>query len=123
MPPLQPLRDALWWLSGPVDKWRLDAVRVAAIVAASWLVAVPLAGVLGRLAATRLGRALAVIGRGGLVSFVACVLLSVVGDAMAMTPPGATWPRLLAVDVWVMAALWLVADSWLRLQAGRAQAR
>ena len=122
VPPLQPLRDALWWLSGPVDKWRLDAVRVAAIVAASWLVAVPLAGVLGRLAATRLGRALAVIGRGGLVSFVACVLLSVVGDAMAMTPPGAGWPRLLAVDVWVMAALWLVADSWLRLQAGRTQA-
>ncbi|WP_246026585.1 OpgC domain-containing protein [Paracoccus luteus] len=114
------LADAMWHAVGSVDKWSLDWVRFAAIMAASWLVAVPLSGLFSWAAATGPGRALAVIGRGGLVSFVACVLLSVLGDAMAMTPPGAGWGRLLAVDLWVIAALWLVALVWLRIKARRA---
>lgn len=114
------LADVLWHAVGSVDKWSLDEMRLAAILAASWLVAVPLARPLAWVAATRLGRALAVIGRGGLVSFVACVLLSVLGDAMAANPPDAGIARRLAVDLWVIAALWLVAQLWLGWKARRA---
>lgn len=114
------LADVMWHAVGAVDKWSLDGMRLLAILAASWLVAVPLAPALARLADTRLGRALAVIGRGGLVSFVACVLLSVLGDAMVVNAPGGGMLRRLAVDLWVIAALWLTAHLWLGWKARRA---
>ena len=59
----------MWHAVGTVDKWSLDLVRYAAIMAASWLVAVPLAGPFAWMAATGPGRALATIGKGGLVAF------------------------------------------------------
>ena len=102
------ISDVLWGLVGPVDKWSLDGMRYVAILAASWLVAVPLARPLGWLAETPPGHALAVIGRGGLITFVACVLLSVLGDALMNTPGHTGWQRRLAVDIWTLAALWLV---------------
>lgn len=105
--------DALWRLVGSVDKWSLDSVRLIAIVAASWLVAVPFARPLGWVASTGAGRALAVIGRGGLFSFVACVLLSVLGDAMDLNPAGGGVPRRLAVDIWVICTLWFVSYLWM----------
>ena len=107
----------MWNVVGTVDKWPLDGARFAAIVAWAWMVAVPLSPLMQRLAATGLGRAAAIVGRGGLVAFVACVLLSVIGDAAATTPPGAYWPRLLAIDLWCTAVLWLISDLWLRLRA------
>lgn len=114
------LADQMWSAVGMVDKWSLDGMRLLAILAASWLVAVPLAAALARLAATGLGRALATIGRGGLVSFVACVLLSVLGDAMDLNPAEPSVLRRLAVDLWVIAALWLTAHLWLTRKARRA---
>ena len=102
------ISDVLWGLVGPVDKWSLDGMRYVAILAASWLVAVPLARPLGWLAQTAPGRALAVIGRGGLITFVACVLLSVLGDALMNTPGHTDWQRRLAVDLWTLGTLWLV---------------
>ncbi|PZO63526.1 MAG: hypothetical protein DI636_11945, partial [Pelagerythrobacter marensis] len=65
------------------------------------------------IAASAPGRALATIGRGGLVSFIACVLLSVVGDALGSNLSGAGTAHRAAVDLWVIAALWLVAEVWL----------
>lgn len=111
------LADIMWHAVGTVDKWSLDWVRYAAIVACSWLVAVPLAGPLARLAATGAGRALATIGRGGLFSFVACVLLSVLGDALTINPPGPGVDRRIAVDLWVIGALWLASHLWLNRRA------
>lgn len=107
-PESKAISDILWGLVGPVDKWSLDGMRYVAILAASWLVAVPLARPLGWLAGTGPGRALAVIGRGGLITFVACVLLSVLGDALMNTPGHTDWQRRLAVDLWTLGALWLV---------------
>ncbi len=107
-PEAKEISKLLWGLVGPVHKWSLDEMRYVAILAASWLVAVPLATPLAWLANTGLGRALALIGRGGLITFVACVLLSVLGDAL-MNPPDQTgWGRRLAVDVWTIGVLWLV---------------
>lgn len=111
------LADIMWHAVGTVDKWSLDWVRYAAIVACSWLVAVPLAGPLARLAATGAGRALATIGRGGLFSFVACVLLSVLGDALTINPPRPGVDRRIAVDLWVIGALWLASHLWLNRPA------
>lgn len=110
------LADLLWQLSGNVDKWPLDGGRYLAVMAASWLVAVPLAPPLARLAATGAGRALATIGRGGLLAFVACVMLSVLGDALATNLP-ATAPVRLAVDIWTLATLWLASHLWLTLKS------
>ena len=77
---LPPIRDALRLIyGGEIGKWDLDGTRYMAIMGASWLVAVPLAGLFAWMAATGPGRALATIGKGGLVAFVACVLLSVLG--------------------------------------------
>ncbi|WBU54309.1 OpgC domain-containing protein [Paracoccus sp. SCSIO 75233] len=95
---------------GAINKWSLDPVRFTAILAAAWLVAVPLSGLFARLAGTALGRALATIGRGGLVSFVACVILSVLGDALMNMNGDPGWSRSLAVDLWTLGALWLVAE-------------
>lgn len=115
------LADILWHAVGVVDKWSLDWVRYAAIMAASWLVAAPLSGLFAWMAGTGPGRALATIGKGGLVAFVACVLLSVLGDAMMVSlPSGATR---LGVDLWTVAALWLAAHSWLAIKARRAAPR
>lgn len=105
------LADALWAIIGNVDKWSLSGARYVAIMAASWLVAVPLAGVFATLAATGAGRALATIGRGGLFAFVACVMLSVLGDALAAGRAPDIAARL-AVDLWTVAALWLAAHLW-----------
>ncbi|MDO5621316.1 MAG: OpgC domain-containing protein [Paracoccus sp. (in: a-proteobacteria)] len=109
----RPLRDALKVLYGEIDKWRLDGTRYLAIMAASWLVAVPLARPLEVLAATGAGRALQTIGRGGLWSFVLCVLLSVLGDALQMNPPEQSRGAKLLVDVWSVLALWWVSVWWL----------
>ena len=108
------LADIMWHAVGVVDKWPLDGMRYAAIVAASWLVAVPFARPLGLFSASALGRGLATIGRGGLFSFVCCVLLSVLGDAMDVNPPGAGVARRLGVDIWVIAALWVLSEAWMR---------
>lgn len=115
------LADAMWHAVGIVDKWSLDWVRFVAIIAASWLVAVPFAPVLARMADTRLGRAAALIGRGGLFSFVACVLLSVLGDAMAMNPPGAGTLRRIGIDLWATGALWLLSYLWMNRHSAPAR--
>ncbi|MFV0410109.1 MAG: OpgC domain-containing protein [Paracoccus sp. (in: a-proteobacteria)] len=108
------LRDNV---TGTIDKWSLNAWRYAAILAAAWLVAVPLARPLAWLAGTAPGRGLAVIGRGGLVTFVACVMLSVLGDALMM-PRESTSPGFrLAVDIWTIAVLWLVGEIAARRSA------
>lgn len=111
--PALPLRQALKQVYGSIDKWHLDGTRYLAIVAASWLVAVPLADVMERLASTRLGVGLQQIGRGGLWSFLACVLLSVLGDAFQMNPPDQGFLRKLVVDLWAILALWWVSVMWL----------
>lgn len=112
--PALAFRDALRLIyGGVIDKWDLDGTRYMAIMAASWLVAVPLAGLMERMAASRLGVALQQIGRGGLFSFLACVLLSVLGDAFQMNPPDQGILRRMAVDVWAMLALWWLSALWL----------
>ncbi|RJL00490.1 OpgC domain-containing protein [Paracoccus aestuarii] len=111
--PALPLREALKSVYGTIDKWSLDGTRYLAIVAAAWLVAVPLARPAEALAASRLGVALQQIGRGGLFAFVACVLLSVLGDAFQMTPAGQPAWRRLAVDLWACLALWWASALWL----------
>lgn len=95
---------------GPIDKWSLDSIRFISIIAAAWLVAVPFARPLEWLAGTWFGQSLAVIGRGGLVSFVACVMLSVLGDALMMVPGGSQFGYRLAIDLWTVVALWLVGE-------------
>lgn len=108
--PLQPLRDTLWLVHGTIDKWSLDEARFLSILAASWIVATQGAPVLDRLAGTRAGAALSIIGRGGLVSFIACVLLSVIGDsAMMQLPDRDSLIGRLAVDLVTIVALWAVA--------------
>lgn len=108
-------RDALRiTYGGEIDKWVLDGTRYMAIMGASWLVAVPLAGIMERMAASRLGVALQEIGRGGLLAFLIGVLLSILGDAFQTNPPDAGLLRLMAVDVWAMLALWLASALWLR---------
>ena len=101
---------------GPIDKWSLDGLRLIAILAASWMVAVPLARPFAWMASTRLGEASAEIGRGGLFSFVVCVLLSIWGDALDMTAPEgwAGFVIRIGIDIWVMAALWVAAATWMR---------
>lgn len=117
----QPVLDLLRPLYGRIDKWSLDGTRFLAIIAASWLVAVPLAGPLTRLAGSGAGRALSAIGRGGLWSFIACVLLSVLADAVQMRPGlrADTLARL-AVDVLAVMALWALAEGYHRATAPRA---
>ena len=112
--PALPVRDALRLIyGGEIGKWDLDGTRYMAIMGASWLVAVPLAGVMERMAASRLGVALQQIGRGGLFSFLVCVLLSVLGDAFQMNPLGQSIARRMAVDVWAILALWWISALWL----------
>lgn len=118
-----PLRNALRPLYGHIDKWPLDGTRYLAIVAASWLVAVPLAGIIERIAASRPGEALQQIGRGGLWSFIICVLLSIFGDALQINPPDQPILRRLIVDLWVVVALWGVAIIWLEYGAPWQRAR
>ena len=119
--PALPLREALKLVYGRIDKWPLDGTRYLAIMAASWLVAVPLARVMERLAASGAGRAMQTIGRGGLWSFVTCVLLSVLGDALQMTPLDQTIGQRLVVDIWTMGALWWLSWWWLDRLAPRWQ--
>ena len=115
--PAEAFRDALKLVYGSINKWDLDGTRYLAIIAASWLVAVPLARPMEWLAATAPGVAMQQIGRGGLWSFIVCVLLSVLGDAFQINPEGqATWRRL-AVDLWAIVALWWAAAMWLRFGA------
>lgn len=107
-----PLR--LWMKSiyGSIDKWSLDGTRYLAILAGAWLVAVPFSRPIRWLSATAPGRMLQEIGRGGLWSFIACVLLSVLGDALQMNPPGQGLGSRLLIDLWVIGALWLVSWGW-----------
>ena len=116
--PLAPLRNALFRVHGVIDKWPMDGARYVSILAAAWLVAAPLAPPFARVAGTGAGRALATIGRGGLVSFVACVLLSVLGDA-AQTGMDGSIPGRLAVDLWTIPALWVVAEALARAETAR----
>lgn len=121
--PALAFRQALMQVYGTIDKWSLDGTRYLAIVAAAWLVSVPLARPMEWLAATRPGVALQQIGKGGLFAFVACVLLSVLGDAFQMTPADQpTWRRL-AVDLWACVALWWVSALWLEHGAPWQRAR
>ncbi len=112
-PEAKHLADLMWHAVGTVDKWGLDWVRLVAVIAWAWQVAVPLARPLGWFAATLPGRALATTGRGGLVSFVACVLLSILGDALATNFMGSDAAWRLTVDLFVIVALWGVAALWL----------
>ena len=121
--PALAFRQALKLVYGSIDKWSLDGTRYLAIVSAAWLVAVPFARPMEWLAATRLGVALQQIGRGGLLAFVACVLLSVLGDALQMTPADQTIWRRLAVDLWACLALWWIAALWLQHGAPWQRAR
>ena len=110
---------------GPIDKWSLDGLRLIAILAASWMVAVPLARPFAWMASTRLGEASAEIGRGGLFSFVVCVLLSIWGDALDMTAPEgwAGFVIRIGIDIWVMVALWAAAATWMRRETWLAPLR
>ena len=114
--PAKPVTQFLRIFHGPIDKWSLDGLRLIAILAASWMVAVPLARPFAWMAATRIGEAMAEIGRGGLFSFVACVLLSIWGDALDMTAPAgaAGFAIRIGIDIWVMVALWAAAATWMR---------
>lgn len=107
------ISDALIAAAGDIDKWSMDSLRMLSILAASWLVAVPLSGVMTRIADTRIGRAAAEIGRGGLFSFVVCVLLSILGDALQMTPEDQPALRRAAIDLWTVGALWVASHLWL----------
>lgn len=107
--PLALLRNTLFAVHGVIEKWPLDFLRTLSILAAAWLVAAPLKRAFGAIAASGAGRALAVIGKGGLVSFVGCVLLSVVGDAAQVSMAGSIVEGAL-VDGWVIVALWAVAS-------------
>lgn len=115
-PAAKPFAQFLRQFHGSIDKWSLDGLRLISILAASWIVAVPLARPFAWMAATRPGEALAEIGRGGLFSFVTCVLLSIWGDAMAMTAPPGGWGFALriGIDIWVTVALWAAAAVWMR---------
>lgn len=115
-PVAKPVRDALFLIHGEIDKWSMDGMRLLSVLAASWLVAVPLANLFGRIADTNGGRALAEIGRGGLWAFVACVLLSIFGDALDMTAPKgvAGWVIRVAIDLWVIVALYAMSAVWLQ---------
>lgn len=104
----KPLQDALFLVHGSIDKWSMDGFRYVSIMAAAWLVSVPLAPLFARISDSGAGRGLAEIGRGGLVSFVACVLLSVLGDALQMAVKPALGPRL-AIDAAVVLVLWAIA--------------
>lgn len=108
------VRNGLKQVYGVIDKWHLDGTRYLAIVAASWLVAVPLSNLMERMAASRLGVGLQQIGRGGLWSFVACVFLSVIGDALQQNPPDQVLLRKLTVDVFAILMLWWLSVLWLR---------
>ena len=121
--PALEFRQALMRVYGTIDKWSLDGTRYLAIAAAAWLVAVPLARVAEWLAASRPGVALQQIGKGGLFSFVACVLLSVTGDAFQMTPADQPMWRRLAVDLWACVTLWWLSVLWLRHGAPWQKAR
>ncbi|MDO5704968.1 MAG: OpgC domain-containing protein [Paracoccus sp. (in: a-proteobacteria)] len=114
-----PLREAMKLIYGEINKWPLDGTRYLAIMGASWLVTVPLAPLFARMADTGIGRALQTIGRGGLWSFVICVLLSVLGDAFQVTPADQTLAQRLVIDLWVMAALWWMSWWWLTHAAPR----
>lgn len=115
-PPAKPFAQFLRQIHGQIGKWDLDGLRLIAILAASWIVAVPLARPFAWMAATRPGEALAEIGRGGLFAFVACVILSIWGDAMGMLAPGgaAGYGLRIAIDIWVTVALWAAAATWMR---------
>lgn len=122
-----PVRNALKMVYGTIDKWNLDGTRYLAIMAAAWLVAVPLARPMEWLAATTPGVALQQIGKGGLWSFVICVLLSVIGDAFQINPADQpVWRRLL-VDAWAILTLWWLSVIWLQYgapwQKGRGRAK
>jgi hypothetical protein len=125
-PPAKPVADFIQRLTGGIDKWSLDFVRLISILAASWLVAVPLARPFAWMAGTAPGEALAEIGRGGLFSFIACVLLSIWGDALDMTVAqgGAAWFWLrLLIDLWLIVALWAIAALWMRREDWLARLR
>lgn len=108
----RPMRELLAQFHSPIDKWRLDGVRFVSIMAASWLAAVPFERLLRWAAATPAGLTLREIGRGGLWSFIFCVLLSILGDALQLNPKDqGMWSRL-AIDIWVIAALWLASITW-----------
>jgi len=115
-PAAKPVSQVLRQVTGGIDKWSLDFMRFIAILAASWMAAVPLARPLAWLAGTAPGEALAEIGRGGLFSFILCVMLSIWGDALDMTvAPGPANPWLrLAIDIWLVTAFWAVAALWMR---------
>lgn len=115
-PPAQPLRDAMFLIHGNINKWSLDGMRLLGVLAASWLVAAPLSKYFDWMAHTVCGRALAEIGRGGLWAFIACVLLSIFGDALDLTTPAGTagLPVRIAIDIWCIVALWALSAGWLR---------
>lgn len=108
--------DAMWRMVGTVNKWRMDGFRFLAIMCATWLVAVPLSRPINWLANTRLGRGAADIGRGGLFSFILCVMLSIIGDAMVVnTPDASKWTKI-SLETWTVLVLWLGSYMWLHRQ-------
>ncbi|WP_111557820.1 OpgC domain-containing protein [Paracoccus sediminilitoris] len=121
--PALALRTAMKTLYGEVDKWNLDGTRYLAIVAAAWLVAVPFSRPMEWFSASRLGVAFQQIGRGGLWSFVICVLLSVAGDAFQMNPEGKSALLRLAIDIWACVTLWWASIIWLEYGAPWQRAR
>lgn len=114
--PARQVAAVLRQVHGPIDKWSLDGLRLVSILAASWLVSVPLAPAFAWMARTVPGQGLAEIGRGGLWSFVSCVLLSIWGDALDMTVPPGTGQTVIRImiDIWVIVALWVSAAVWQR---------
>ena len=112
--PALAVRQAMRLVYGSIDKWSLDGTRYLAIIAAAWLVVVPLGPLMARIAASPPGVWMQQIGRGGLWSFGACVLLSVLCDALQINPAGQSAAARLAVDLWACVALWWLSILWLR---------
>jgi hypothetical protein len=121
--PARIFRGALKLVYGEIDKWPLDGTRYLAIIAATWLVAVPLAEPMRRFAASRVGTAMQTIGKGGLWSFIMCVMLSVLGDAFQMNPADQGMLRRLSVDLWAILALWWLSAVWMAYGAPWQKAR
>ncbi|QDL93433.1 OpgC domain-containing protein [Paroceanicella profunda] len=112
--------EAFRGLLGNLDKWSLDEVRFVGLLAMAWLAAVPGREVMDRMATSRAGRTLSLVGRHGLPCFILGVMLTVVGDALN-TAAGDGVAARLGTDI-LLTALLVGAACVLQARAAAAQA-